>query len=69
VSDEDYQALLMEDDIFDILSQIGFVGNPAAQKLDGRTELIRFVIYCCVSTRKQKPLNSKALNDILIQSF
>ena len=68
MTDEEYQSLLMEDNMFNILSQIGFVGNPATQKLDGRAELIRFeILLSSLSKTKflKSRINYKTLKGIL----
>ena len=42
--DQEYSQLLMEDDCFDILCQIGYRGLPTKQKVFSRESVIRYAI-------------------------
>ena len=42
--DQEYSQLLMEDDCFDILRQIGYRGLPTKQKVFSRESVIRYAI-------------------------
>ena len=39
--EETYQQFLMEDKCFEILEDIGYVGNPMTAKIEDRMELVR----------------------------
>ena len=41
--DQEYSQLLMEDDCFDILCQIGYRGLPTKEKVSSRESVIRYV--------------------------
>ena len=41
--DHEYSQLLMEDDCFDILCQIGYRGLPTKEKVSSRESVIRYV--------------------------
>ena len=40
-TDEEYVQILMEDDCFEVLSKIGYSGNPTREKLKNRQNLIK----------------------------
>lgn len=40
-TNDEYRNVLMEDECFDALASIGYTGNPCAEKLENRHQILK----------------------------